>query len=153
MADKYGNPWPKYRVYLPKTLPPLRALRAYCLDCNCESAEEVRLCPAEGCPLWPFRFGAYPNDHQGSKSVLRPIKVKCKDCAPEPQDGVRNCAKKCCPLWPYRQGHNPARAGQGPKGGNPGFIKREEKGKLPDSRPSNQPKNSDEECGEGSGLF
>ena len=53
MADKYGNPWPKYRVYPPKALPPLRALRAFCLDCCCESAEEVRLCPVEGCPLWP----------------------------------------------------------------------------------------------------
>ncbi|MFW6162805.1 MAG: hypothetical protein ACODAJ_08525 [Planctomycetota bacterium] len=36
---------------------PLRALRAYCLECCCGSAKEVRLCPATGCPLWPWRMG------------------------------------------------------------------------------------------------
>jgi len=112
MADKYGNPWPKYRVYPPKVLPPLRAVRAKCLDCCCEVSEEVRPCPAEGCSLWPFRFGTYPEYHQGPKSVLRPIKKKCRDCAPEPRDAVRNCLRKCCPLWPYRLGTNPKLKGK-----------------------------------------
>lgn len=116
MADKYGNPWSKYRVYPPKILPPLRAVRHFCLDCCSEHSEEVLLCPVEGCPLWPFRFGAYPDDHQGPKSVLKPIKLKCKDCAPEPWDAVKNCIKKCCPIWPYRLGTNPKRKG---KGGEP----------------------------------
>jgi hypothetical protein len=113
MADKYSNPWPRYRVYPPKILPPMRALRFKCLDCCCEQSSEVEQCPATGCPLWAFRFGRYPDGHQGPKSVLKPIKLKCKDCAPEPWDAVKNCIKKCCPIWPYRLGTNPKRKGKG----------------------------------------
>lgn len=39
---------------------PLKAIREKCLDCCCGSAHEVRLCPAESCTLWPFRFGHNP---------------------------------------------------------------------------------------------
>ena len=113
MAERYGNPWPKHRVYPPKALPPLRALRAFCLDCCCESAEEVRLCPVEGCSLWHYRFGAYPENHQGPKSVLKPIRAKCLDCCADNRAEVQRCAKRCCPIYPYRLGTNPSRAGKG----------------------------------------
>ena len=39
---------------------PAKAIRKYCLECCYESAMEVKLCPAEGCPLHPFRFGKNP---------------------------------------------------------------------------------------------
>lgn len=39
---------------------PIKAIRAKCLDCCCDSSNEVKLCPAEGCPLHPFRFGKNP---------------------------------------------------------------------------------------------
>jgi hypothetical protein len=39
---------------------PLEAIRAKCLDCSCYRANEVRLCEAVKCPLWPFRAGRYP---------------------------------------------------------------------------------------------
>ena len=39
---------------------PVKAIRAKCLDCCCGQANEVRLCPAQDCPLWPFRFGKNP---------------------------------------------------------------------------------------------
>lgn len=38
---------------------PLKAIREKCLDCN-YSANEVKLCPATDCALWPFRFGKNP---------------------------------------------------------------------------------------------
>lgn len=44
-----------------KTVTPIKAIRAYCLDCSCGSANEVRLCPITGCPLYPFREGHNPN--------------------------------------------------------------------------------------------
>jgi hypothetical protein len=116
MADRYGNPWSKYRVYFPKTLPPLRALRAFCLDCCCESAEEVRLCLVEGCSLWPYRFGAYPENYQGPKSVLKPIRARCLDCCGDNRAEVNRCIKQCCAIYPYRRGTNPSRT---KKGGNP----------------------------------
>lgn len=40
---------------------PVKAIRAKCLDCCCGSAKEVRLCPAQDCPLYPFRIGHNPN--------------------------------------------------------------------------------------------
>lgn len=96
---------------------PLQAVRHFCLDCCCEVSKEVELCPAETCPIWPFRFGSYPADHQGTKSVLRPIKEKCGDCMPESfkpgTKAVVDCEKKCCPIWPYRLGTNPKRKGLG----------------------------------------
>lgn len=39
---------------------PVKVLRLKCLDCCCGSAKEVALCPAEDCPLWPWRFGRNP---------------------------------------------------------------------------------------------
>ena len=42
-------------------LSPLKAMRAYCLDCCCGSAHEVNLCPADNCPLYPYRFGRRPD--------------------------------------------------------------------------------------------
>lgn len=116
MADKHGNPWSRFRVYPSKILPPVRALRHKCLDCVCELPEEVKVCPVENCALWPFRFGSYPADHQGPKTVLKPIRAKCLDCCGDNRAEVRRCVKKCCPIHPYRMGTNPRRKG---KGGTP----------------------------------
>lgn len=38
---------------------PLKAIRAHCLECA-GTTNEVSLCPIEGCPLYPFRFGKNP---------------------------------------------------------------------------------------------
>lgn len=40
---------------------PLKSIRAKCLDCMCDQPMEVRLCPSENCPLWPYRMGHNPN--------------------------------------------------------------------------------------------
>lgn len=39
---------------------PVKAIRAKCLDCCYDSPSEVRMCPSEDCPLYPFRFGKNP---------------------------------------------------------------------------------------------
>lgn len=39
---------------------PIKAIRAKCLDCCCDQKEEVKLCPATACPLYPFRLGKNP---------------------------------------------------------------------------------------------
>ena len=38
----------------------LKTIRAKCLDCCCNQAAEVKLCPSEDCPHWPFRLGKDP---------------------------------------------------------------------------------------------
>lgn len=37
-----------------------KAIRLKCLECSGGSSNEVKLCPAESCPLHPFRFGKDP---------------------------------------------------------------------------------------------
>ena len=39
---------------------PVKAIRAKCLDCCCGQVQEVRLCTAQSCPLWPYRMGKRP---------------------------------------------------------------------------------------------
>lgn len=41
-------------------LTPVKSIRAKCLDCCCGSALEVRLCPSDSCPLYPYRMGHRP---------------------------------------------------------------------------------------------
>lgn len=47
-------------------LSPLKAIRAKCLDCGCESYNEVKQCQCDGvhsalCPLYQYRLGHNPN--------------------------------------------------------------------------------------------
>ena len=39
---------------------PVKAIRAYCLNCCLESANEVALCTADECELYEFRMGKNP---------------------------------------------------------------------------------------------
>lgn len=43
-----------------KKMTPLKAIRAKCVDCCGGSHYEVKLCPADDCPLWDYRFGKNP---------------------------------------------------------------------------------------------
>ena len=45
---------------MPNPTSPLKAIRAKCLDCCCDQPSEVKLCPSEQCPLYPFRLGKNP---------------------------------------------------------------------------------------------
>ena len=39
---------------------PVKAIRAFCLECSGDSTAEVKSCPRSECPLHPFRFGKNP---------------------------------------------------------------------------------------------
>lgn len=39
---------------------PIKQIRKKCMDCCCGQRTEVDECELEKCPLWPYRFGAYP---------------------------------------------------------------------------------------------
>lgn len=39
---------------------PIKSIRSYCLSCCCNSAGEVRHCPSDDCPLYPYRMGHRP---------------------------------------------------------------------------------------------
>ena len=40
---------------------PLQAIRIKCLDCCCQVKSQVKHCPLDNCPLYPFRLGKNPN--------------------------------------------------------------------------------------------
>ena len=39
---------------------PVKAIRAFCVDCMGGSYNEVKQCSSESCPLYPFRLGKNP---------------------------------------------------------------------------------------------
>ena len=41
---------------------PLKAIKMHCLDCQCWQRNEVTLCPAIDCALWPYRKGHRPSE-------------------------------------------------------------------------------------------
>lgn len=45
---------------MPEITNPVKAIRAKCLECSCGSSNEVKLCPVQKCPIWPFRLGKNP---------------------------------------------------------------------------------------------
>ncbi len=68
-----------------KRLTPMKAIRAKCLDCCCWQINEVRLCTAEKCPLYPFRMGKNPytkkkgNPHFGEMMRMRAVNGNADD--------------------------------------------------------------------------
>ena len=57
---------------------PLKTIRLKCLDCSCGQPREVRLCPVERCPLWPYRMGCRP---QHPKAVQANIEARAEKTA------------------------------------------------------------------------
>ena len=55
---------------------PVKVIRAYCLECCLNSAKEVSLCPAAGCPLHPFRMGKNPYRKKFERSEEWKVKMK-----------------------------------------------------------------------------
>lgn len=43
-----------------KTLTPIKAIRAKCLDCTCNQPKEIRECQIITFALWPYRMGKRP---------------------------------------------------------------------------------------------
>ena len=53
-----------------KNLTPMKSIRLKCLDCTCNQPREIRLCPIENCPLYPYRMGKRPRE---SNYITNPI--------------------------------------------------------------------------------
>jgi hypothetical protein len=52
-----------------RTLTPIKAIRAKCLDCTCYQPKEVRECPITECALWRYRMGKRPKSAHHQKTV------------------------------------------------------------------------------------
>ena len=108
--------------------PPLKAIRAECLECCNGKPSEVRLCVSKRCPVWLYRFGRRPTEEEiarvadvatyplergatqaevASGGSLKAIRARCLDCSGNSFAEVRRCKHDTCPLHPFRMGHNP----------------------------------------------
>ncbi|MBQ0018512.1 MAG: hypothetical protein KBS63_04765 [Clostridiales bacterium] len=43
---------------------PIKAIRAKCMECSCDQVKEIRECPREKCPLYPYRMGRRPSEDE-----------------------------------------------------------------------------------------
>lgn len=84
---------------------PLKAIRRHCLWCANDQAQEVNLCPAERCPLHPYRFGKMPDIEK--PSPLGAIRKRCLDCVGWSYQDVTACTTAVCALHIFRFGKNP----------------------------------------------
>lgn len=55
---------------------PVKAIRAFCLDCCGGNANDVRTCVSKICPLKPFRFGKNPYLHREMTEEQKEASVK-----------------------------------------------------------------------------
>ena len=108
---------------------PLKAVRSHCLWCCNGSSNEVSLCTARACPLWPYRFGhrpdaaelvelatdptpVYPSERPATRADLvadgatglAMIRRRCIDCSGASAIAVKACRATDCALHPFRLG-------------------------------------------------
>ena len=53
-------------------LTPIKAIRAFCLECVGHQAGAVRTCADVLCPLWPYRMGTDPGRERAEERGLVP---------------------------------------------------------------------------------
>jgi hypothetical protein len=94
-------------------MPPLKVIRAYCLDCCCGDTREVQRCPATDCPIHIYRLGRKLGK---GISTIKSIRLRCINCSGYSIKDVEDCWNTGCPLYPYRMGRNPNRTGIGGNG-------------------------------------
>ena len=88
----------KYINKTRRSLTPLKAVRAKCIDCSGTGLREVRNCPFVECPLYDLRMG------RGSRANLKRIRAYCLWCCNGRRYEIKLCNAIECPLWEYRFG-------------------------------------------------
>ncbi len=94
----------------------LASIRKKCLDCCCNNPNEVRLCMAEDCSLYPLRFGK----RVPGVSPLKAIRARCLDCSADNARRSARCRITHCQLYRFRMGKNPNLVGK--RRGNPDAL-------------------------------
>jgi hypothetical protein len=91
----------------PKSLPPIEAVRRYCLAaCMGGQRSLVAACVDRCCPFFPLRRKEIPEGF--GVRVVRVIRRFCLRCTVGDRVAVRLCTEKdACPIWPYRIGVSP----------------------------------------------
>jgi hypothetical protein len=93
----------------PKHLPPLEAIRKYCLAaCMGGQRSLVATCADAACPFHLLRMKEIPEGF--GVRVVRVVRRFCLRCTVGDRVAVRLCTEKdACPIWPYRVGVSPVK--------------------------------------------
>ena len=91
---------------------PLKAIRAFCVECQGDSFQAVSECKDTACPFYAYRSGdALP---AGQHKPMSAIKAYCfGNCLPgASREAIADCqGNKAyagpCPVFPFRLGKNP----------------------------------------------
>ena len=65
-----------------RPISPLQAIRSRCLDCSSGSIQEVRICAATSCAVWPFRLARSPwraPTSEAQRANLRKVAAKATE--------------------------------------------------------------------------
>ena len=114
---------------------PLKAIRAFCVECQGDSFQAVAECRDLACPFYAYRNGT-PPDGQPHKPLVA-IKTYCSIyCLP---DGGRDAVLTCqgdkayagpCPVFPFRLGVNPNISAETREKARQAALKRAVKGQF-----------------------
>lgn len=90
---------------------PIRAMRAFCLDCTGGKKAEVRACSFKSCPIHPYRMGKRPPKGMAA-TPMKTIRKQCLQCCSGSFAEARNCQANACAIHHYRLGRKvPATGG------------------------------------------
>ena len=87
-------------------LSPLKAIRAYCIDCSGGSAKEVRLCVIPDCPLYCYRMGKTGrkghSNPKGAEALAAHRRKKSASADHDSDAGgaVQDKGQECPLAWP-----------------------------------------------------
>jgi hypothetical protein len=95
-----------------KSLTPIKAIRARCVDCSAGEFSRVTDCTVPKCALYPYRHGCRPEPRPDIKTPIKTIRARCLQCNGTPQE-IKLCQVTNCELFQYRLGRNPRRQGGG----------------------------------------
>ena len=71
---------------------PVKAIRAFCMECSNGQTSEVTACPVYKCPLYPFRFGKNP--YRQRREMTEEEKQVLADRLKEARKNVGGSAEK-----------------------------------------------------------
>jgi hypothetical protein len=93
---------------------PLKAIKAYCLNCCHGKANQVQICSDVDCDIHQYRLGR--KQRGSAPSARKSIGLHCGKCSCYSINDVENCQNTGCRLYPYRMGKKSNRSGIGGNG-------------------------------------
>ena len=95
---------------VPSKRSPLKAIRAFCVECQGDSSPAVATCADTVCPFFAYRLGkALPaGKHKPTSTIKQYCYQQCQ-AGVGGREEVKGCQGNeiACPVFPFRTGRNP----------------------------------------------